>query len=54
MITVAREKCRLAPLKAMSTDRPTPLANAAIEIPPVITVYVIRPVCVCDARDCIE
>ena len=44
MITVAREESRLAPLKAITTGRPTPLANAAIEIPPVIIVYVIRPV----------
>ena len=29
---------------AMPTDRPTPLANAAIEIPPVILDDVIRPV----------
>ena len=28
----------------MPTGRPTPLANAAIEIPPVITVDVIKPV----------
>ena len=44
VITVAREESRLAPLKAITTGRPTPLANAAIEIPPVIIVYVIRPV----------
>ena len=42
VMTVAREKSRLVPLKAMPTGRPTPLANAAIEIPPVITVDVIR------------
>ena len=40
----ARERSKLIPLKAMPTGRPTPLANAAIETPPVITVDVIRPV----------
>ena len=43
-MTVARERSRLVPLKTMPTDRPTPLANTAIEIPPMITVDVIRPV----------
>ena len=43
-MAVARERSRLVPLKAMSTGRPTPLANATTEIPPVITVDVIRPV----------
>ena len=43
VMTVAREGSRLSPLKAMPTGRPTPLANAAIEIPPKITVDVIRP-----------
>ena len=43
-MTVARERSRLVPLMAMPTGRPTPLANAAIEIPPVITVDVIKPV----------
>ena len=43
-MTVARERSRLFPLKAMPTGRATPLANAAIEVPPVITVDVIRPV----------
>ena len=42
--TIARERSRLAPLKVVSTGRPTLLANAAMEIPPVITVDVIRPV----------
>ena len=42
--TVVRERSRLVPLKAMLRGRPTPLANAAIEFPPVITVDVIRPV----------
>ena len=41
---VVRERSRLVPLKAIQTGNPTPLANAAIEIPPVITVDVIRPV----------
>ena len=44
VMTVARERSKLVPLKAMPTGRPTPLANAAIEIPPVITVDVIKPV----------
>ena len=44
VMAVARERSRLVPLKTMPTGRPTPLANAAIEIPPVITVDVIRPV----------
>ena len=44
VMTVARERSKLVPLKAMPTGRPTPLANVAIEIPPVITVDVIRPV----------
>ena len=43
-MTVAREGSMLVPLTAMPTGRPTPLANAAMEIPPVITVDVIRPV----------
>ena len=41
---VIAEKNRLAPPKAIPTDNPTPLANAAIDIPPVTTVDVIRPV----------
>ena len=52
MITVARERSKLVPLKAMPTGRPTPLTNAAIEIPSVITVDVIKPVH--NAFDCIE
>ena len=43
VMTVARERSRLSSLKAMPTGRPTPLANAATEIPPKITVDVIRP-----------
>ena len=43
-MAVARERSRLVPLKAIPTGNPTPLANAAIDIPPVITVDVIRPV----------
>ena len=38
----ARERNKLVPLKAMPTGRPTLLVNAAMEIPPVITVDVIR------------
>ena len=44
VMEVARERSRLVPLKAMPTGNPTPLANAAMLIPPVITVDVIRPV----------
>ena len=44
VMTVARERSRLVPLKATPTGRPTQLTNTAIEIPPVITVDVIRPV----------
>ena len=44
VMAVARERSRLAPLKAIPTGNPTPLANAPILIPPVITVDVIRPV----------
>ena len=43
-MTVARERSRLVPLKAIPAGKPTPLANAAIEIRPVITVDVIKPV----------
>ena len=43
-MTVARERSRLVPLKAMPTGRLTSLKNAAIEVRPVITVDVIRPV----------
>ena len=44
MIAVARERSKLVPLRAMTTGNPTPLANAAIDIPPVITVYLTKPV----------
>ena len=44
VMTVARERSRLVPPKAAPMGRPTPLANAAIEVPPVITVNVIRHV----------
>ena len=44
VIAVARERSTLVPLKAMPTGNPTSPANAAIEIPPVITVDVIKPV----------
>ena len=43
-MAVAREKSRLVPLKAIPTGNPSPLANAAMLIPPVITVDVIRSV----------
>ena len=44
VMTVARERSRLGRLKTMPAGRLTPLANAEIEIPPVITVDVIKPV----------
>ena len=44
VMTVARERSRLVPLKAMATGRPTLLTNVAIETPPVITADGIRPV----------
>ena len=44
VMAVTRERSRLVPLKAIPTDNPTTLANAAMLIPPVITVDVIRPV----------
>ena len=37
------KKCTLIPLNAVLISRSTLLANVAIEIPPVMTVYVIRP-----------
>ena len=44
MIAVAKERSRLVRLKAVPTGNATPLANAVIEIPLVITVDVIKPV----------
>ena len=44
VMAVARERSRLVPRKAIPTGNPTPLANAAMLIPPVIIVDVIRPV----------
>ena len=44
VMAVSRERSRLVPLKVMPTGRLTPLTNAAIEIPPVITVDIVRPV----------
>ena len=43
-MVVARERSWLVLPKASLTGRPTPLENAAIEIPPVVTVDIIRPV----------
>ena len=43
VMTVVREKSKPVPLKVMPTGKPTPLANAAIEYLPVVTVDVIRP-----------
>ena len=45
VMTGARERSRLIPLKVMPTGKSKPLENASIEIPPVITADVIRPVC---------
>ena len=42
-MAVAKERSRLVQPKAIPTGSPTPLASATIEIPPVITVDVIRP-----------
>ena len=39
---VTREEARLVTSKAMATCNPTPLANAVVEIPPLITADVIR------------
>ena len=44
VMAVARERSSLVPLMAIPTGRPTPLANAAIDVPPVITADVIKPV----------
>ena len=44
VMIVVRERSRLVPLKTMPTGRSILRANASIEIPPVITVDVIRPV----------
>ena len=44
VMAVARERNRLVPFMAIPTGNPTLLANAAIDIPPVITVDVIRSV----------
>ena len=41
-MAISRERSRRVPLKARPTDNPKLLANAAIDIPPVITVDVIR------------
>ena len=52
VMPVARERSSLVPLKEMPTANPTPLTNAAIEIPPVITVDIINPVY--NSCNCIE
>ena len=44
VMAAAREKCRLVPLKLIPRSNRTPVANAAMLIPPVITVDMIRPV----------
>ena len=43
-VAVAGERNRLVPLKTIPTGNPTPLANALMLIPPVITDDLIRPV----------
>ena len=43
-MAVARERIMLVPLKAIPTGNSTALENAAMLIPPVITIDVIRPV----------
>ena len=43
VITFGKEKRRLVPLNAIPTGKSTPLANEAMETPPVIIVDVIRP-----------
>ena len=42
VMQVTREEARLVTSKAMATCNPTPLANAVVEIPPLITADVIR------------
>ena len=42
--TVEREKNALNPAKAAPTGRPTLLTDVAIEVPPVITADIIKPV----------
>ena len=44
VMAVARERSKLVPPKAKPTGDPTPMANPVIDIPPVITFDVIRPV----------
>ena len=43
MSILERERTTLKPPKAVPKDRPTPLANAGIEVPPAIAEDVIRP-----------
>ena len=43
-MTIVWKRRRLVPLKVIPTGRPTPLENAVIETPPVMTVNLIRPV----------
>ena len=43
-MAVPRERSRLVPLKAIPKGNPTPLENAAMLIPPVVTVDVISAV----------
>ena len=44
VMAVARERSRLVPLKAIPTGNPTPLEYAAMLIPPVMTIDLIKPV----------
>ena len=43
VISFSREKSRLSPLNTILTGRPTLLANAAMQTPPVITFDITRP-----------
>ena len=44
VIAIASKRNKLVPHKIMPKGKPIPMANAAIEIPPVITADVIQPV----------
>ena len=44
VMPLARKRIKPVPLKVMATGKPIPLANATIEIPPAITIDVIKSV----------
>ena len=44
LIAVATERRRLVPLNPIPTGKPTQLLNVAMDIPPIMTVDLIRPV----------